>query len=112
MSVFENSSRADYTSLIWRLSLSSPPTACLTIADRAKLNSRRRDIGFVSKSNSNVLDILRHIEKPKRGERSRNNFHQNEVPIDVARLGLYQVVGYTNNQSACSIRWELASLIL
>ena len=48
------------------LSLSSPTIACLTIADRAKLNCHRRVIGFDPNSCLafvNFLDILQNVEK-------------------------------------------------
>ena len=68
--------------------LSSPTIACLAIADRAKINCRRRDIGF--KSNSclafvNLLDILRNVEEWKRNDRSRNVYDKNEIPLDVVK---------------------------
>ena len=59
------------------LSLSSPPIACLAIADSAKLNCRRPVIGFERNSCMGLVkcpDILRNAEEWKRSERSRNGY--------------------------------------
>ena len=69
------------------LSFLLPTIACLAIADAdRKLNCHHRDVGFKPKGYLafvNLPDILRNVEESKRS-RSRNGYHQNEIPLDVA----------------------------
>ena len=67
--------------------LSSQIIASLATTDRAKLNCRRRYIGFESNrclAFVNFANILRNIDDSKRSEISRNGYILTEIPEDVA----------------------------